>query len=55
MSVEVESTARNVTVTARKTVTYELPYDRIRVVLPRGEKRRVTLRGVEINLHADAS
>jgi len=50
VDVELSSTARTLTVSARKTGRYALPYDRLRVVLPRGETRAVSLRSEGVNL-----
>jgi len=52
---EVASTARSIEVSARRTGSHALPYDRIRVVLPRGERRPCALRGVDIDLHGPAT
>jgi alpha-glucosidase len=50
VALEVASTPRTITVSARRTGGYRLPYDSIRVVLPEAESRRLVLRGTDINL-----
>jgi len=52
VTLELASTPRTITVKARKTGRYRLPYDSIRVVLPEGESRRLVLRGTDIKLFA---
>jgi alpha-glucosidase len=50
VDVELTTTARTVTVSVRKLGRYDLPYERMRVVLPRGEAREVVLHGKGVSL-----
>jgi alpha-glucosidase (family GH31 glycosyl hydrolase) len=47
---ELVSTARSITLTARRTGDYALPYACVGVVLPRTERRRLTLHGEGVRL-----
>jgi alpha-glucosidase len=52
---ELATTARSVTLVARGSGDYDLPCTTIRVVLPSGERRRVTLRGEGVRLAGTAT
>ena len=50
VTLELVTTGRAITLAARKTGDYALPYSSVRVVLPATERRRVTLRGDGVRL-----
>ena len=54
MTFELSTTAREIHVAARVAGDWRLPYAQLRVVLPRGERRRVVLDGDGVDLVAVA-
>jgi alpha-glucosidase len=50
IAIELATTPHTIALTARKLGRYALPYERVRVVLPKGEAREVALRGEGIKL-----
>ena len=50
VAIDLTSTMRTVTVSARVSGRHALPYERMRVVLPKTETRAVVLRGEGVNL-----
>jgi alpha-glucosidase len=52
VSFEMTTDPKNITLKARRSGRYHLPYEQIRVVLPKGERRRVRMRGDGVDLVA---